>query len=86
MACLSSLTFFHARTPNKNTILVWAYKEFQKGKEGSKGWNDGMIDRGLKQKQKTKNIIFFFTNQLLHLPLTLCLFAYIDDEAFDLTP
>jgi hypothetical protein len=24
-------------------ILVWAYKEFQKGKEGSKGWNDGMI-------------------------------------------
>jgi len=25
-------------------ILVWAYKEFQKEEEGSKGWNDGMID------------------------------------------
>jgi hypothetical protein len=35
-------------------ILVWAYKEFQKGKGGNKGWNDEMIDWGLKEKKKQK--------------------------------
>jgi len=35
-------------------ILVWAYKEFQKGKGGNKGWNDEMIDWGLKEKKQNK--------------------------------
>jgi hypothetical protein len=32
-------------------ILVWAYKEFQKGKEGIRGWNDRL--RVEKKKIKT---------------------------------
>jgi hypothetical protein len=31
-------------SPQIKHNMVWAYKEFQKGKEGSRGWNDGMID------------------------------------------
>jgi hypothetical protein len=42
--------------------LVWAYKEFQKGKEGSKGWNDG-----LRVEAKTKKFVFLPINNFISL-------------------